>query len=179
MPVEGQESKREQLRQRLAQLEAELSRVHGELSRIGPGTPLPGLYLLVEAGGLHAALPCSQVLEIVRLVETTPMPQAPPFVLGTFLYRGEPLVALDLARYLGESEGAPDVEAHMVVLASARPVALVVSRVRSLVEAPRMAQAPESGSGWLGSALVAAFCQAEGELIPVLNLEPLIAGAPS
>jgi purine-binding chemotaxis protein CheW len=179
MPEAAQETRRHELRQRLAQLEGELARIYGELSRLGPGTPLPGLYLLIEAGGLRAALPSSQVLEIVRLVETTPMPKAPPHVLGTFLYRGEPVLALDLSRYLGGEAHAPDIDAHMVVLASSRAAALVVDRVRSLVEAPRMAQTPLEGSGWLGSPLVAAFCQAEGELLPVLTLEPLLSGVPA
>ena len=171
-----QDTRRRELQGQLDQLQGELSRVLGELSRLGAGTPLPGLYLLFEAGGLRAALPTSQVLEIVRLVQTTPMPQAPTHVLGTFIYRGDVVVAVDLARYLGQAKGDPDVDSHMVVLAASRPVAVVVSRVRSLVEAPVMAEAPEQDRGWHGSPLVAAFCRVEDELLPVLTLEPLVKG---
>jgi purine-binding chemotaxis protein CheW len=99
-------------------------------------------------------------------------------VLGTFVYRGEPALAVDLKRYLGLSEGEPDLDAHMVVLASARPMALVVDRVRALVEAPRVAEAPAEASSWLSSPLVAALCHAEGNLVAVLRVEPLLEGVP-
>jgi purine-binding chemotaxis protein CheW len=176
MPDQTHETRRRVLQDRLAKLETELASVYGELSRVGPGSQLPGLYLLIEAGALRAALPAAQVLEIVRLVQTTPMPQQARHVLGTFLYRGEPVLAIDLARYLGASDVEPSVDSHMVVLAASRPVALVVTRVRSLVEAPLMAETPAGDNGWLGSPLVAAFCRAEDELLPVLTLEPLLTG---
>lgn len=172
------EEKRRQLRQRLAKLETELTGLHTELAQLGTGSPLPGLYLLVESAGFTAALPSSLVLEIVRLVETTPLPKAPPHVLGSFVYRGDPVVAVDLARCLGQAERPLDVDAHMVVLATSRPVALVVDRVKALVEAPAVAEAPKDAPTWLSTPLVAALCRAEDELIPVLRTELLLEGLP-
>lgn len=170
---------RSELHERLRQLESELAGVHSKLAKLGPGEALPGLFVLVDIGSQVAALPSSLVLEVVRLVKTTPLPEAPAHVLGTFVYRGEPALAIDLKRYLGDPKHEPDVDAHMIVLSTARPVALVVDRVRALVDAPKVAEAPEGAPRWFSSPLVAALCHAEGELVAVLRVEPLIDGVPS
>jgi purine-binding chemotaxis protein CheW len=118
------------------------------------------------------------VVEIVRLVECSPIPKAPPHVLGTFLYRGEPVVALDPSRYLG-GRGEPRLDAHLVVLGAERPVALVVDRVRSLAEAPAVAALDERDgrpAGWFSSPLVFGLCRVGVELVPLLRPEPLLAG---
>jgi chemotaxis signal transduction protein len=94
------------------------------------------------------------------------------------VYRGDPVVALDLARCLGLPDRPLDVDAHMVVLATSRPVALVVDRVKALVEAPAVAEAPKDAPTWLSTPLVAALCRAEDELIPVLRTELLLEGLP-
>lgn len=176
-PVERDE-RRHHLRQRLEQLEAELVGVHSELAKIGSGEALPGLYLLVEASAVAAAIPTSEVVEIVRLVETQPLPQAPAHVLGTFLYRGEAVLAVDLAAFVSGERRDPALDAHMVVLATARPMALVVDRVKALVEAPVLAQAPADAPAWLTSRLVAALCRADDALVPILRLEQLLEGVP-
>ena len=153
--------------------------MHSKLAKLGPGEALPGLFVLVDIGAQVAALPSSMVLEVVRLVKTTPLPESPAHVLGSFVYRGEPALALDLKRYLGLTETEPDVDAHMVVLSTSPTVALVVDRVRALVDAPKVAEAPEGAPRWFNSPLVAALCHAEGELVAVLRVETLIDGVPS
>ncbi|MBI5548442.1 MAG: chemotaxis protein CheW [Deltaproteobacteria bacterium] len=179
MADQNPNNRRNEVRRRLSQLSTELAALQGELARLGPGESLPGLFLVIEAAGQVAAISSAMVMEIVRLVETTPLPQAPPHVLGTFLYRGEPVVAVDLARFLGLPNREPDVDAHMVVLSTARPVAVVVDRVRALVEAPKLAEAPKDAPAWLSSPLVAALCHAEGKLLPVLRFEALLEDIPT
>jgi purine-binding chemotaxis protein CheW len=173
------EGRRGELHARLEQLQAELAGLHSQLAKLGPGEALPGLFVLVDVGDQVAALPSSLVLEVVRLVQTTHLPESPAHVLGTFVYRGEPALAVDLKRYLGMTQAEPDLDAHMVVLATARPMAIVVDRVRALVEAPKVAEAPAGAARWLTSPLVAALCHAEGSLVAVLRVEPLLEGVPS
>lgn len=172
------DEKRRALRTRLEKLESELTGLHTELAQLGSGSALPGLYLVIESAGFTAALPSSLVLEIVRLVETAPLPQAPAHVLGSFIYRGDPVVAVDLAQCLGGPRRDLDVDAHMVVLATARPVALVVDRVKALIEAPLVAEAPKDAPSWLSSPMVMALCRSEDELIPVLKTDLLLEGLP-
>ena len=170
--------KREQLVDRLRELESEFSQIQGQLSKLAAGEALPGQYLVLEVGDRAAAVPATRVREIVRLVAWTPLPNAPSHVLGTFLYRGEPAIAVDLSAFLGHAI-EPSVDAHVVLVEASQLVALVVDRVRSLVEAPLVAEA-QSGDGlsdgWLNSPIVAGLARAEGELIPILNLEPLLKG---
>jgi purine-binding chemotaxis protein CheW len=142
------------------------------------GEPLPGLYVVLEVGATSAMVPAAVVGEIVRLVEFTPIPRAPSHVLGTFLYRGEPAVGIDLARLVGQ-ERLPSLDAHVVVLDTARRIGLVVDRVRTLVEAPVVADSSEDDgtlSAWLGTRLVAGLCRCEQGLMPLLDLRSLLEG---
>lgn len=161
---------------KVRQLEDELQRAQAELTAIG-GEALPGLHLLVELAGRRALLSVARVREIVRLVATTPLPGAPAHVLGTFVCRGAPVLAVDLGAALGATR-VPPLDAQIVVLAGAPAIGLVVDQVRSLVDGPRLfegdagAAAPE---GWEGSRLVAGLCVEGGEVMPLLDPAPLVA----
>jgi len=102
-------------------------------------------------------------------------------VLGTFLYRGEPAVAVDLAAFLGHGRPAR-VDAHVVVLSTTRRLALVVDRVRALIEAPELAdpdRRDDRPEAWYSSQLVRGVCRNGDELLPLLNVEVLLSGVPA
>ena len=168
---------RRALRQRLHELEEELVQAQAALSALGTGEPLPGVYVVIDVGELSAAIPASLVFEIVRLVEFSPLPQTPAHVLGTFIYRGEPAVGVDLASLVGKARPA-SLDAHVVVLATEQRIGLVVDRVRTLVEAPVIAEGSEDDGrvGNWGSKLVAGLCRSGDELLPLLNLGGLLQG---
>lgn len=162
--------RQEALRDRLLELETELAEVHGALVSLGPGISLPGLYLLVEAAGLRALLPSASVREIVRLVAFGALPAAQRSALGSFVWRGQAAVAVDLATLLG-ADREPGLDSHVVVLGGARPCGLVVDGVRSLVDSPVQVQPSAAGTlaAWAGSALVEAWCQVDGYVLPLLS----------
>jgi purine-binding chemotaxis protein CheW len=160
--------------ERLRQLEEELSRAQGELLAIG-GEQLPGLHLVVEAAGRRGLLAAGRVREIVRLVATEPIPGAPPSILGTFICRGVPVVAVDLAGLLGVVR-TPAMDAQIAVLAGTPAVGLVFDRIRGLHERPMLhAAGREEIPGWEGSRLVVGFCTVAGEVLPLLDPAPVIA----
>lgn len=170
------ERKRAELRRRLMELESEMVAAQREFAALGPGGVLPGLYLIVEFGGYPAAILAARVVQIVRLVECKPLPCAPAHVLGTFLYRGEVVLAVDPARFLGSGEELR-LDAQMVVLNGDRPMALAVDRVRELVEAPAVAAASERDGRperWFSSELVNGLCRVGDELVPLLRIERLL-----
>lgn len=160
----------------LRRLEEELQRTHGRLAALG-GEALPGLHLVLETAGRRALLPVSRVKEIVRLVATEPLPGAPPAVVGSFVCRGSPVIAIDLAAAIGEPR-EPSIDAQMVILVGSPAIALVVDRIRGLVDAPRLHEGDAAAAvpdGWRGSRLVAGLCVEEGEVLPLLDPSPLAA----
>lgn len=135
---------------------------------LGPGEPLPGMHLAVEVAGHRALLPAGRVLEVVPLVPLSPLPRPAPHVRGAFLYRGQPAVTLDLASLAGVPH-EPELDAHLVVLASHRPFALLVDRARRLPDPPVVAPGDaDAGDPWRGSALITALCRCAGEVMPLL-----------
>lgn len=54
------------------------------------------LFVLFQLGKNRYALEASRVVEVVPLLALKPFPQAPRGVAGIFVYRGQPVPALDL-----------------------------------------------------------------------------------
>lgn len=167
-------SRRESLRRRLAELEGELAQVHDALVSLGAGEPLPGLYLLAEAAGRRALIPAAMAQEIVRLVAFAPVPGSRPEVLGSFLWRGQPVVALDLASFLGV-EREPSLDAHVVILGGSRSCGIVVDAVRTLIESPVMVERGGEGglADWSRSGIAAGFCRVGEEILPLVSIQAL------
>jgi purine-binding chemotaxis protein CheW len=161
-------ARRDRVLERLKELEAEMARLQAEAATHAVRAPLPGAYVALEAGGQRALAPAAQVREVLRLVETAPLPGAPGEVLGTFLHRGRPVIAIDLARAIGVAR-EPALDAHVVVFATSRPFALVVDRVRAVVDRPEVA-AGEVPEAWSGTGLVAALCATADGVVPLLRL---------
>ncbi len=158
---------------RAAALERELFELERSLSHLGAESRRQGLHLVVEAGGHRALLEGRAVVQIARLVEFTPIPGAPPAVLGGFVRRGAPGVAIDLAAVFG-SPREPDLDAHLVIVGGARTLGIVVDRVRHVVEAPpRVDPRAERLLPALPAELVASWCDVGGWLVPLVTVEAI------
>jgi chemotaxis signal transduction protein len=156
-----------------AQLERELLDVERTLGTVGAGTPRPGPHLVVEAGGHRALLEAAGVVQIARLVTFTPIPDAPPAVLGGFVRRGRQGVAIDLARVLG-SEREPELDAHFIVLGGPRLLGILVDCVRHIVEAPvRVDAATERLLPTFRSDLVSSWCDVGGWILPLVSVHAI------
>ena len=109
------------------------------------------------------------------MVATVPIPGAPPSILGTFVCRGVPVVAVDLAGLLGVSR-LPALDAQIAVLSGTPAVGLVLDRIHGLHERPVLhAAGREEIPGWEGSRLVVGLCTVGGEVLPLLDPSPVIA----
>lgn len=169
-------ARRSAVQQRLMLVEEEVTRLRQELRTLGVAQRLPGLYLTVEVSGTVALLASEAVLEVVRLVACEPLPGAAPHVAGLMMYRGVPAVVVDLAVLLGVKR-EPDLDAHLVVCAGSRLVALLVDRVRDLVESPMLVDGSAEGSeqtAWDATGLIAGLCRTEGGLRPLLRASALL-----
>lgn len=162
-------ARRRALVQELRAVEREWLRVRAGLAALGPGERLPGLHLVVGLGSGRVLLPCARVAEVARVVACDPIPGAPPWVVGAFVWRGHPAVAVDLEARLG---GAPasSLEAMMVILDGSPTVAVVVAEIRGLTEDPLLADAVPDGAA---QRFVLGACRVDDEALPVLAPELL------
>jgi purine-binding chemotaxis protein CheW len=81
------------------------------------------------------ALPLEVVDRVVRAVEVTPLPEAPPVIAGIFNLQGRPVPVVDLRRRFRLAERAVDIDDHFVVAKSATMlVAFPVDEALGLVK---------------------------------------------
>ena len=115
--------------------------------------------MLTRLGARLCAVPLAHAVETMRLLPTTPLADAPPFVRGLAVIRGLPVPVLDLGPLVGEPPGAA---ARLLLVrvdgerdraeAGARYVALAVDEVlgvvtldgAALAETPPLAQAGQA-----------------------------------
>jgi len=162
------------LRERLSVLEQELSAVYAALTGVRAGVSLPGLHLLLETGTSPVLVPAVGVLEIIPLLETTPLPGGPAWIVGTFLYRGRRAYAVDLSAALGGLRSAGRLDSHVVVVGGEVLFGLVVDRVRTLVDAPTLIAGPaEKATREAGLRMFAGTCRIEERTVPLLAIPTL------
>jgi purine-binding chemotaxis protein CheW len=105
----------EQARQVLEERARALARVPAA----GPSAGEAIEVVVFTQGGEPYALETRYVREVVRLTDCTPLPGAPPFLVGVLNLRGELLAVLDLRSFLG-FEGAGGERAWVLVLGAER-----------------------------------------------------------
>ncbi len=166
------------VQERLSELEAEQARLRRELASLAGEVRLPGMYLTLEAAGTTALLPADSVQEVVRLVELEPLPGSPPHVAGTFIYRGSPAMVVDLGTLLG-TRREPDLDAHLVICKGARTVAVLVDRVKDLVNSPVLLDGTPDGTAqlpWDATGLMAGLCRTPEGVRPLLRTSMVLSG---
>ena len=72
-------------------------------------------FFFFRLGELRLAVPSENVREVIRSGPLTPLPRAPPFILGVCGHRGEVLPVLDLLRFLGKGESRAHARARLFV----------------------------------------------------------------
>jgi len=79
------------------------------LSAPSPAAPKAVVSMLrCTIGQGQYLLPLTKVLEIIRYVTPTPVPQTPPWVSGVMNLRGRVIPVMDLAVKFGEAASVPD-----------------------------------------------------------------------
>lgn len=123
--------------------------------------------MIVQIGTLRCALPLSCAVETLRPLPLQPLANAPEFVAGACVIRGEALPVVDLAQLLGAASAAP--ARFVVARAGAHKVALAVDAVTGTghVMPEAMASVPPLFSGARSEA-VAALGTLDSDLLLVL-----------
>jgi purine-binding chemotaxis protein CheW len=119
------------LRLRLDELER---RARAELLSADASVPsAPTEVLVCTALGLRLAVALEDVLEVVPIAATVPLPEAPHWLLGLLDLRGAPVPVLDVAARLSRAPREVVLTDQIVVCSiGARTVGLVVGSVEGL-----------------------------------------------
>ena len=123
------------------------------------------------------ALPIGDVVEVLRMVALTPMPQAPTWLAGVANLRGRVIPVIDLRRRL--AVGPPETPGLstpiIVVQARGRTVGLLADSVSEVLTlADDAIAAPDALAG--PDHAVEGLARAGGRLILTLDLDRVIAG---
>lgn len=126
----------------------------------------------------HYALPLAAVERVVRAAATTPLPGAPPVVLGVLDIAGEVLPVLSLRRRFGlPARAEPAVSDHFVIAHTGRrPVVLVVDELVGVVERSDLAFTAASRIA-PGMRQIAAAATLEGRLVLIEDLAQCLTAA--
>ncbi len=104
-------------------------------------------YVACEVGDTYYVLPVEQVQEIVQPMLLTPLPHAPPGVIGAMEHRDTVVPVLDLGHRLGFGPTSNPRRKWVLMRASARTLGLVVGRVHEVLEASEAALRPAPDVG--------------------------------
>ena len=100
-----------------------------------PATSMRSRVAVFILGDQRYALPLSAVERVVRVVEVTPLPQAPDIVLGVVNVQGRVVPVVNLRRRFRLPERAIALTDQLVIAhTTRRPVALVVDAVTGVLE---------------------------------------------
>ncbi len=119
--------------------------------------------LICMAGERPYALPVDNILEVAALVAITPLPAAPPEVVGVVNRRGAALPLLDLRRCLGHPARPLDLTTLFVVVQASDATTgrqgmagLITDDIRGVIHLPATAmQLPATGGPFVrGMAIV-------------------------
>jgi purine-binding chemotaxis protein CheW len=127
---------------------------------------MSGVFVRVRVAEEHYALPVEQVVEVVERGHLTPLPGAPPEVIGIHNLRGQVLPVVDLAAPLGLE--ARDPARIVIAEAGEGRAGFAVDAVIDVAELPPASERRESPH-LRGAVLV------EGTLIGVLDVESVLA----
>jgi purine-binding chemotaxis protein CheW len=94
-----------------------------------------GLFLSFAVEGRRYALPLASVNKIIRTIEITSLPKAPPIVLGIINFHGSIIPVVNLRKRFGLPEREMELSDQLIVAETPlRPVALLADRVDDVLE---------------------------------------------
>lgn len=131
------------------------------------------LFVTFKASGARFAIPARDVAEIAPLVETSPLPGAPGYVVGLMNHRGASLPVADLTMLLS-GRGSRLWASTRILVARAAPeltVGLMAERVLKTADLDPEDIAPP---GAPAAPYIRGVATEDGQLVQVLDLERIL-----
>lgn len=133
--------------------------------------------MVFQVDGRSYALPLEQVVEVLRMVAVTPLPEAPPWIAGVVNLRGTLIPMIDLRPRLGLPRTQIDPsQVFVVATARGRTAGVVADGVEDVVGVSSAAIEPtDETTGSMG--FVTGFTRSTDGAVPILDVEGLLSGA--
>ena len=126
--------------------------------------------------GRSYGLPLEQVVEVLRMVSLTPVPDAPDWLSGILNLRGEPVPVIDLRQRLNWPAQEPGLTTPMIIgEADGRRVGLLVDTLDGIVYLPQAAITMPAAMAGAGHPVRAIGRRGE-QIIVILDLPGLSMG---
>jgi purine-binding chemotaxis protein CheW len=135
------------------------------------------LHVIFKVGGAEYVLPASDVLQMESFVGATPVPGAPPFVVGIIHVRGRVVPVVNLRARFGLPVLETSLDSRVVVVElEERTVGLLADSAREVVKlAPEQMQAPPSMMSIDGAAgFVKSVAYVQKRLLMLLDFAKVI-----
>jgi len=118
---------------RIRQLERELLQLRRDLGRETEPLPRrPFASLELRVGAAWYAVPMDSVREVLQMLWCEPVPEAPPWVLGSFRFAGEVVPVVDLRQRLEGTPSTCDPSMVLVLIEAPSLVGLAADAVGEL-----------------------------------------------
>ncbi len=131
--------------------------------------------LTIELAGSEYGIGANSIKEIARMVETTPVPEAPSFVVGAIDYRGQLVVVVDLAARLSLGKATADITSYIVIVdCGDRRAGLLIDNVLDVINLDADAIMGVPANLPLPEALVAGAYEENEHLLLLLDVAPII-----
>lgn len=140
-----------------------------------PDRPVSSVYVCFEVGDTAFAVPRGDVAEVLPVPLLHRPPGAPAAVGGVFDVGGELLIAVHLDRVLGLAAKEPGLYAHLIRLTDDNAsIALIVDRVRRIVETARADVRPVDAEETFRGCVVGEFHAGDEQLVHVLSIARIL-----
>lgn len=123
---------------------------------------MSAVHVRVRIAGEQYGLPVDGVLEVAELGDVTPVPGAPPSVLGVRNLRGQLITVVDLARLFGLQGGSP-LERIVITEEGDRRAGLAVEAILDVESVSQPTEAAESE--YLRGAVLS-----DGQLVGIVDI---------
>lgn len=137
--------------------------------------PRPATYLVIGSGEESFLLPSNAAREVTRWLPPTPIPGAPPALIGIISHRGRVLPVLDLRIMTNQPATQPQrLTRYAIVAYNESEIALLVDQVYDLVELDTSAlEAVPTSLEQPSSSFLSALTRLDQGLIGVIDIEAL------
>ncbi len=134
------------------------------------------LHVVFKVGGAEYAMAAADVLQMETFAGATPVPGAPPYVVGIVQLRGKVIPVVDLRARFGLPAAERTLDSRIIVgQQGPRPVAILVDSAREVVKlAPEQLEPPPRVVADDAAGYVKAVARLESRLLMLIDFARVI-----